>query len=633
MVNEDSESRLDEAEKNLYRRDVVPTPPPRTELRQQNFKAQADWSTREGDYSLSSNSNSFLAKVLLLAVVIFIITLGVAGFVLYRGNNQISGGNIDFEVKGPVAVKAGDETALQIVVGNRNVSNLESVKLIVEYPADTKSASSTRVALNRETADLGTIDSGEVVNKTVRASFFGDEGAEKEIKAKIEYKVAGSNALYTKETNVFLLINAPSLNLTLKGIPETVSGQKIKLEIAVLARAKQTEDKTLLVVDYPSGFVFDTASIKPSYRTNAWLLGDLVPGEEKVITIEGVLAGNEGENKSFVATVGAQDPIGEDSIAFAYNRAVYEVKIKAPFVSLGLNVDGDKKTPHIADGGRDIEVVIDWQNNLDVTLTDATIKIELSGNALNEAGIVPGVGLFRNVDKSIVWTKSSLPALASVKAGGTGSLSFRIASKYLGAADTASLRNPNIILKATMAGNRSGGGVQGEVTKAEKAVEIKLRTIAKISQRVLRAEGPFPNTGPIPPKVDQESSYTVVWRVDNSSSVLRDGVVKTILPAHIEWKNIYKPSTEELAFNPVSRELVWKLGRVLPGTTPREVSFQVGLVPTLDQVGDAPVVIGEASFSAFDTFAETVIESESPDINTKNISDSGYSAPSGIVVR
>lgn len=617
----------------MYRRDVPPPIRPRTILKPVSFESTPDWSTRPGNYNANNNGSSFLAKVLLLAVFIFLVTLGIAAFVLYRGGNQISGGNIDFEIKGPVAVKAGDETSLQILIGNRNVANLEDVKLIVEYPADTKSASSTKIALNRETSSIGSIDSGEVINKTIKAAFFGDEGQEKEVKAKIEYKVTGSNALYTKETMMFFLISAPSIALNFKAVPEIVSGQKIKLEITILPRAKQTEDKTLLVVDYPAGFSFGSASDKPTYRDNAWLVKNILPGEEKVITIEGVLAGNENEIKSFVATIGAQDPIGEDTIIFPYNKSFHEVKIKAPFISLNLLINNSNRPPHLADSGRDIEINLDWQNNLDTTLTDATIRVELSGNGLNEIAVAPALGLYRVSDQSITWTKSVLGSLTSVKPGGNGNLSFRINSKYLANPESADIRNPAIGLKVIMIGNRSASGFQGEETRAEKMAEIKLRTIAKINQKVLRAEGPFQNTGPVPPKVETESTYTVVWTVSNSSSVLRDGLVKTVLPAYVEWKNVQKPAVEELAFNPVSRELIWKLGRVLPGGAPREVSFQLGLVPTQNQLGSTPVLIDRSNLSAFDTFAETVIESEVLDINTKNISDSGYIATSGIVTQ
>ncbi|MDQ5958159.1 MAG: hypothetical protein QG665_510 [Patescibacteria group bacterium] len=633
MENEEPKSRLDEVEKNLYRRDTPPPVPPRTELRGKNFDVRNDWATRDGDYNINGgNGNSFLAKVLLLAVFIFVVTLGIAAFVLYRGGNQISGSNIDFEIKGPVAVKAGDETVLQVLIGNRNVSNLEDVKLIVEYPTDTKTASSTKVSLNRVIDNLGTIDSGEVINKTFKSALFGAEGAEKEIKAKIEYKVTGSNALYTKETETFIIISSPSINLALKAIPEIVSGQNFKLEITVLPRAKQTEDKTLLVLDYPTGFTFSSASIKPSYRDNAWLFDSLTPGEEKTLVVEGTLSGNENDNKSFVATIGAQDPIGEDTIIFPYNRASHELKIKAPYVSLGLELDSDKGLTHIADGGKNIELNINWQNNLDTTLTDAILRLELNGEALNKNAVMPGTGLFRTNDNSITWNKSTVPGLGSIKPGATGYVNLRLATKDLATSEGAALRNPNITVKAILVANRTANGFQGEEIRAEKMSEIKLRTVAKLNQKVLRAEGPFQNTGPMPPKVEQESTFTAVWTVTNSSNIIRDGLVKTVLPPQIEWKNISKPATEELAFNPVSRELVWKLGRVLPGA-PREVVFNLGLVPALNQVGIAPVIIGQAKFSGFDTFAETVIESGMADINTKNISDVGYNALLGNVER
>jgi hypothetical protein len=105
------------------------------------------------------------------------------------------------------------------------------------------------------------------------------------------------------------------------------------------------------------------------------------------------------------------------------------------------------------------------------------------------------------------------------------------------------------------------------------------------------------------------------------------------LPSYIEWKNVKQPAAEELVFNPTSRELVWRLGRVVAGGAPRTVSFQVGLVPTLNQVGLAPDLTGRVKLSAFDTFAETVVEGDIREISTKDLSDTGYRSEMGVVVR
>ncbi len=634
MPNEEKINHLEEAEKKLYRRDVVPESRPRTRLRLVEREINKDWS--DGSSSLNRNqsmNSSILAKILIFAIILFIGTLGVAAFVVWQGGNQISGKNIDFEIKGPVAVKAGDETSLQILISNRNTIELQSVKLLLAFPTDTKSASSTEIDLVRLSEPLGIIDSGEVVNKTVKATFFGQEGEEKQVKAKIEYKVPGSNALYTKDTDIFFSISSPPVGLVLKTVPEAASGQEVEVEVNISPRSRQSVDKALLVVDYPAGFTFSESSVTPSFNNNVWVLPDLSANAEQVITIKGILTGVENENKAFVATVGTQDSLGEDTISFPYNRTTETIHLREAFIGLSILADDSTKQPYIALGDRSVKFQLGWQNNLDVAVSDAVIELTFTSNIANLPETDPGKGLYRADQNKITWTKSVESALASIKPGEKGLVTFALTTKALNILETQAVRNPVINISAKLTANRNSPGFSGEKIVSETKSEVRVKTMATLSQVLNRAGGTFSNTGPIPPRVEQETTYTVTWSVTNTSSQLRDAIVKTVLPSYIEWKNIKQPTAEELVFNPTSRELVWKLGRVQPGVIPRSVAFQIGLLPTLDQVGINPVLIDEMKLSAFDTFAETMVEDKVVAVSTKQISDPGYQLDLGVVDR
>ena len=211
---------------------------------------------------------SFLAKLLIFAIIFFITTLGVAGFVIFRGANSISGRNIDLSLKGPVAVKAGDETNIQIVLANRNTVDLQAVKLVVEFPDNTKEKITDAEPTLRQTQDLGTIVSGEVINKSIKAVYFGGEKEEKKVMAKIEYKIPGSNSLYTKEADITFIINSPPISLSLKALPEIVAGQDVTLNLSLSANTNEALKDTLLKADYPTGFTFKSANPAPDFGNN-----------------------------------------------------------------------------------------------------------------------------------------------------------------------------------------------------------------------------------------------------------------------------------------------------------------------------------------------------------------------------
>src|SRR3989344_8848611 len=99
--------------------------------------------------------------------------------------------------------------------------------------------------LPRQTQDLGTIDSGSLVSRTVRAVYFGGEKEEKTVLAKIEYRVPGSNALYTKETAINFSISAPPVTMTIDLPTEAAAGEEVAMKISLTPKALDLAADTL----------------------------------------------------------------------------------------------------------------------------------------------------------------------------------------------------------------------------------------------------------------------------------------------------------------------------------------------------------------------------------------------------
>ncbi|OHA60250.1 MAG: hypothetical protein A2589_03750 [Candidatus Vogelbacteria bacterium RIFOXYD1_FULL_46_19] len=629
MSQDEAPHRLEDLEKTLYRRDTPPPTLKRTRLGlRQSGSAASDWPTG-GNASgpNSSTSNSFLLKFLIFALLFFVVTLGIAGYVIFQGTNQISGRNVDLALKGPVAVKAGDETSLQVVVANRNSIDLQQVKLTLEFPADTMSASSTRENMARTTEDIGTVESGQVINRTIKAVFFGTEGEDKQVVVRMDYKIPGSNALYTKETNLTFSVSAPPVGLNVTLLPEAIAGQEITLTVDVLPKAQAGLGKTLLVVRYPVGFTFTSASIPPTYRENAWLFDELEPGRERSLKIVGTIDGLDEETKTFQVAVGLQDPIGEDTISFVYNEVLVPLKMTRPFVALLATVNGSSSESPTVTGDTLVRVDLNWVNNLPGRVTDGTLTVSLTGEAVNKVRVEAGRGFYRASGDTIVWTKNSEPKLGVIEPGAKDSTTFTFYSLPLISSDGTNQENPTINLKAVFTGTRTSEGFAGEKITTTLEKTIKLRSLVELKAVALYRSGPFDNAGPLPPEVEEPTTYTITWSVLNSSNTLRDAVVKTVLPPYVNWKNVQSPQTAELTFNPISREVVWRLGRVLPEATAKELSFQVELVPSLSQVGSSPALSGPVKLSAFDTFTETVVESESAAVTTELKTDQNYKLP------
>ncbi len=64
---------------------------------------------------------------------------------------------------------------------------------------------------------------------------------------------------------------------------------------------------------------------------------------------------------------------------------------------------------------------------------------------------------------------------------------------------------------------------------------VKIASSAGLGAQVVRSTGPFQNTGPIPPKAEQATTYTVIWTINNTSSSIGGAQVSSGLPPYVKW--------------------------------------------------------------------------------------------------
>ncbi|HEY4483748.1 MAG TPA: hypothetical protein VI752_01045 [Candidatus Paceibacterota bacterium] len=625
-------SHIDELQKTLYSKTVKPAPILRSELRPRMTRIKKSWQIRQENVDGSNASQgSFLSKLLIITFLFFLVSISVAMYVLWQGGSSISSQNINFDIKGPVAVSAGDETALQIVIANNNSVELENVRLSLEFPSTTKSASSTREDLIRYREDIGNIESGSLVNKTVKAIFFGNENEDQTIKGVIEYSMAGSNALYTKATDLSFSITSPPVDLAVSLPKEVVVGQEMSFGINLIPQSRDTLEPILVNVDYPSGFEFVKSTISPTFSNNKWLISRPVAGKEEKITITGILSGQNGAEKTFRVSVGSQDAVVDSEIDFIFNEDVATLSLSEPFVGLSMSVGGKNDQTVVTTSGQSVPVVINYKNNLDTTLNDVLIKVKLDGGAFLPNTVEVDKGFYQSSNNEISWSKTTNSALASIAPGDSGSVAFNFKVPTISSGSNLSTGNPKVTLDASLNGVKGGSGFSKE------PVETFIKTIVQVASNVnLSAEsfyynGPFQNSGPLPPKVGEETTYTVTWKITNPSNQLKDVLVKTTLPVYVDWKDTIAPTNELINFNSTSRELVWQVGQVKAGEDNRTVSFLLGLKPSLSQENLVPNLTEEAVLSGFDTFTETVLNNEARAVNIRTQSDSNYNSRNSVV--
>ena len=113
--------------------------------------------------------------------------------------------------------------------------------------------------------------------------------------------------------------------------------------------------------------------------------------------------------------------------------------------------------------------------------------------------------------------------------------------------------------------------------------------------------------GRIPPKADEQTTYTILWSLSNSSNALSRVRVMTTLPPSVRFLK----GDSGITFNPVGGIVTWDIGSVPAGAgfggSSKEAAFQVAFVPSVSQIGSTPVLINQTTVTGDDQFTKTEV--------------------------
>jgi hypothetical protein len=577
---------------------------------------------------------SLMKKFFLGSVIFFACAFAFAGFVFFRGGNVVSSEKVAIEFAAPLSATGGAPSTFEVSVRNDNTTEITSADLVLEFPDGTRSAEGAD-DMRRVRDELGKFASGESVIKKYTAVFLGAEGGRVSVLATLEYRVAGSNALFKKHASFEVTLGTAPLSLAVVAPRETARQGEISFEIEVKSNASAVLQDVAMEAVYPFGFVYERASPAPSYGERLWRIGDLSPGASRRVRITGALAGTEGDARVFSFRAGALAPDGR-KVSTLLASAEHEVLLRKPFVALSILVDGEEGSEFIVEKNKTVRVILRWENNLPAAAADVQLIASLSGALYDGASVMPEQGgYYRAGDRTIVWDTSADPALALIAPGSQGEHSFSV--NVRGPATGAyALKNASFSIAASLfARGPAGASEAGGAIETKARAEVKLFADTTISARVVRVGWPFANGGSLPPRVGTETQYTIVWSLTNAFNDVAEARVSATLPSYVRFLNQVSPASERVSYDPVSGTVVWDAGEVKAGVgiggSPREVAFQVALAPVDSQAGTVPQLISAASVSARDRFTLREVTHTTRAPLTTRFSDSSFIAGQEVV--
>jgi len=537
---------------------------------------------------------------IIVFLIIGVLILGAVGYWFYQGNSY-SKEILRLEIFGPETVIIGEEIEYSVRLKNNGDIRLDEPSLTFEYPDTAQPANGESMRIIKESEEFGgAIYPGQEKIFKFRTRIFGEQGEIKEAKAMVSYRPRNLKATYVSKTSHLATIGEVPLTFEFD-IPSGVgSSQEMNFSLNYFSSIDYPLSDLEIKINYPTAF--DLKGTEPKGISNEeWRISHLSKAEGGRIDIKGNLDGDTGTTEVFKAKIG----LWQRGEFIVLKQATRQVKIVEP--SLYITQTINNSTNYTASPGDLLHYEITFKNIGNNPLQHLFLASKFNGQLFDFETIRSPLGQSQLGDNSIIWDWHDVPKLQFLDAGEEATAEFWINLKD-GVENISKARVENEII----------------LGQARRKFVTKVKANLELVQNVFIDDEIFGSQGNLPPQVGEESLFTVLWRVKNYYNPVKDAKMQATLPFQVKLTGQVLP--QKLAFDPVTREIVWSIGDLDPNQgvdEPIQLAFQIELKPTTSQKGKFAELVGETFISALDAWTEQQIQATSTPITTEVFGEQG----------
>ncbi len=541
-------------------------------------------------------------KFFILALLVVFIAGGALFLFLYLSTR---GEELRISIRGRERIESGDALIIPIVFKNISRGALKEVEVVLTFPRGTTVLENglETAAPPRITRKLEDIAPLEERSFEITARFFGHEGEE---------KVIGSSFIYRPEKLRARFAVAASRKFIIEHVPLAISwdtpeslknGQEVEFRVHYTSNARVTFDNLSIRLDYPTGFIFSEATPGAFVGNSIWNIGALAPGQGGTIIVKGVISGEEGEIKAFRGGLGEFDELSKEWLPFSESSR--EVKIAVTPLVVRATLAGSREG--LVTPGDQLTFAVRYQNNTAFTLRNITISANLEGDIFDFSSLnIGGGGVFDEKTRSIIWGPGNAFVLRQLEPEANGEFTFSINTRPQPSTRDGFKKNLNIKLRTAIEAAGIPQALAGTEVRSEDLIQFKVRTKVLLGGKVLYNGSPLKNSGPLPPRVGQETSYAIVFELRNFTNDLENVLLRVAIPPNIKWLGNSSPQGIDVRFVKEASEVQWVVGNLEAGIgivrPALSFAFQVSFIPSEADIGNTVTLVSAAELSGKDSF-------------------------------
>ncbi|OHA48872.1 MAG: hypothetical protein A2806_04225 [Candidatus Terrybacteria bacterium RIFCSPHIGHO2_01_FULL_48_17] len=559
----------------------------------------------------------FNVRKLLIWLVFVVALFGAALFILRRGFDP---GDVSIELNAPQFVTVGEEAKIVAVVKNGSGSVLRDVNATLFLPEGISSEAS-------QTQRLEPINARE--QRTVEFTVPVVANARDfTVRTSVRFRAGTLSATFEKTAETSILVSAAPVKISLS-FPSDISAERpFTFFIRYQSDATTILENVGVILQKPGGFSIDRA--RPSHTSvdslALWDIGALRPGEESEISVTGRFAAGDPAGE-FVARIGLLDDSHRSlRIIFAGTSE----KQTAAREELGLTVfiqEVENPGEVIVFAGDTISIAIGYENKSNRELENVLVDLGIAHRDLDQKSIIANPSFRRSPSGSFRWDASVIPQFSQLARGASGRITFSI----------------NLANTITMNGFEDANQsfpievrvfAEGR-TQAEHTTTAKIGTRLAVRGDIYYNDSTYVNTGPLPLRVGQTTTFTVRILVLGGTNGFRNAIVRFVLGPAVSFGETLSPKDAAVSWNEETREVVWNIGTLTAGTgilqPPRELVFRIDAAPRQQDLGGPISLIDTVVLNGEDEFTGRTSDAQLPGAGSDKLSDQGFRPTNGYV--
>ncbi len=577
------------------------------------------------EYRRTSKITRLLVRTILLLVVISAVAWG--GFFLWRPFGLQTNRPLSAMIEGAATATAGETITYRITYENTSNVPLAALEVKMNLPADFLVDETRPVSTEGSVWVIGSLAPGSDGSIDITGTFRSVVPSMEKLQAFFTYRPANFSSDFQDIASLSIGVEKTVLELTTTGPEKALPGDQIAYTAHLVNNGSRRMDNLEVRAIFPDTFRHTEATKAASNEGGtSWTIDSLEPGAAFDLTVKGSFTTGASGTVTALFEAGLLDL---DDLFLSQAPSTVTTDLLGGNLAVRLIANGSDKEQSI-DLGENLRISVDYENQGDEVIegVSITLKLETPTNSLPIDWASAERSGAKTQGNTLVWDASVLPALESLAPNASGIIDVTL--PLLSSIDPA-VSSDTFTLALTVLLEKVGS-VESVRTIETPPIEIRLNTDASFAAtaRYFAEDGTALGSGPLPPTVDQTTTYRIFWDLQNSIHDLKNISVTTNLPPDVAWVGRAQADIGSIVYNETTRLVTWTIDILPTSLTAAEAWFDLAITPDASDVGAFVKLTNVTAFEGTDASTDDTVHTSTNVLDTE-LPDDALAAGKGVV--